>query len=306
MRIHAVQTGTVAIKARQRHGRGRSGTVRLINTLLDKVWTGPLPIYAWVVEHPEGVIVIDTGETARTSEPGYFPPWHPYFRLGVRESVKPEEEIGPQLQALGIPPEEVRWVVLTHLHMDHAGGLHHFPEAEIIVSRKEYELASGFMGQVRGYLPHRWPSWFAPHLIDFEPRPVGPFPESVTLTEASDVHLVPTEGHTGGHISVILQDEGVACFFAGDTSYTEQLMLDQVVDGVAPDEHAARQTLARILRYVQETPTVYLPSHDPESGDRSANRNTTHHPADYRRQAAEVDRSGMPVMLTRMHKVNGG
>ena len=64
MRIHAIQTGTVAIKTRQLCGRGR-GALRPINTLLDTTWTEPLPIYAWVIEHPEGLIVVDTGETAR-------------------------------------------------------------------------------------------------------------------------------------------------------------------------------------------------------------------------------------------------
>jgi hypothetical protein len=51
MRIHAIQTGTVAIKKRQRQGEGK-GLVRLKNTMLDTEWTDPLPIYAWVIEHP--------------------------------------------------------------------------------------------------------------------------------------------------------------------------------------------------------------------------------------------------------------
>jgi glyoxylase-like metal-dependent hydrolase (beta-lactamase superfamily II) len=269
VRIHAIQTGTVMVKERQRRGKGR-GKRRLLNTMLDRNWTQPLPINVWVIEHPEGVIVVDTGETARTSDPGYFTWWHPYFKFGVKEFVEPEEEIGPQLRALGIPPKSVRWVIMTHLHTDHAGGLHHFPESEIIVSRREYELASGIMGQVRGYLPQRWPKWFAPRLIDFEPEPLGPFPTSLALTEAGDVTLVPTPGHSGGHLSVIVQDQGTSLFFAGDTSYTEQLMLDRQIDGVAPDEMAARKSLDRIQRYFQLTPTVYLPSHDPRSADRLA------------------------------------
>ena len=72
MRIHAIQTGTVAITQSWRRGKGH-GLIRRLNTLLDRRWTEPLPIYAWVVEHPEGVIVVDTGETARATQPGYFP-----------------------------------------------------------------------------------------------------------------------------------------------------------------------------------------------------------------------------------------
>lgn len=67
MNIHAIQTGTVALTTNWREGVGR-GRRRLLNTLLDRQWTEPLPIYAFAIEHPEGVIVVDTGETARVSE----------------------------------------------------------------------------------------------------------------------------------------------------------------------------------------------------------------------------------------------
>ena len=132
MKIHAIQTGTVAVKTRQREGVGR-GKRRLLNTFLDREWTDPLPILAWAIEHPEGVIVVDTRQTARASEPGYFPRWHPDFRTGLREWVAREEEVRPQLERLGISPAEVRWLVMTHRHTDHAGGLHHFPKSEILV-----------------------------------------------------------------------------------------------------------------------------------------------------------------------------
>jgi N-acyl homoserine lactone hydrolase len=280
MRVHAIQTGTVAIKRRQRQGHGRGG-MRLLNTLVDREWTEPLPIYAWVVEHPEGIIVVDTGETARALEPGYFPRWHPFYRYGVRLFIGPDQEIGPQLRALGIQPD-VRWVILTHLHTDHAGGLHHFPKAEILVSRSEYTFASSFAGRMSGYLAQRWPSWFTPRLVDFAASPVGPFPESFALTRAGDVRLVPTAGHSIGHLSVVVHDGNETLFLAGDTSYTEQLMLDQALDGVAPDEMAAVETLDRIKRFVLETPTVYLPSHDPDAAQRLADRtavSTTHVPA---------------------------
>jgi N-acyl homoserine lactone hydrolase len=51
---------------------GRSGKTRLLRTMLDRNWTEPLPIFAWLIEHPEGLIVVDTGETSRVAEPGYW------------------------------------------------------------------------------------------------------------------------------------------------------------------------------------------------------------------------------------------
>src|SRR5919109_128281 len=263
MEIHAIQTGTVAVRTRQRKGVGR-GQARLALTLMDRRWTEPLPIYAWLIEHPEGLVMVDTGETADVTNPGYFPRWHPYFKLGLKEWVRPEEEIGPQLKALGFSPDDVRWVVMTHLHTDHAGGLAHFPHSEILVYRSEFANASGFMGKLRGFLPHRWPSWFSPRLFELDQEPYGPFPESLRGTEAGDVIIVATHGDTTGHVSVVLEDEGESVFFAGDTSYTQALMVEGAIDGVAPDQRAARETLDRIRAFAHQRPVVYLPSHDPE------------------------------------------
>jgi N-acyl homoserine lactone hydrolase len=271
MRIHALQSGTVRVKPSQRVGHGY-GPMRQANILLDRSWTEPLPIHAWAIETKEGVIVVDTGETARTSEPGYFPRWHPYFRLAVQMDVNPEQEIGPQLRKAGIGTEEVRTLMLTHLHTDHAGGLHHFPKSQILVSGEELRLAKGFRGQLRGYLPNRWPKWFDPRAIAFEMIPFGPFDRSRRVTANGRVVIVPTPGHTPGHVSVIVVDGDVSYFLAGDTSYTQDLLIEQQVDGVSPSEAISLRTHQTILRYAQEHPTVYLPTHDPESVSRLANR----------------------------------
>jgi N-acyl homoserine lactone hydrolase len=275
MKIHAIQTGTVAVTRAWREGVGK-GRRRLVNTIRDRQWTEPLPIYAFAIEHPEGVIVVDTGETALASQPGYFPGWHPGVRA-FREWVQPEQEIGPQLEGLGISPGDVRWLVMTHLHTDHAGGLHHFPDTEILVTRTELEFASGLRGRLRGYVANtRWPAWFRPTLLELEPEPFGPFPQSLRLTEAGDVTLVPVPGHTPGQIGVLLDEGDQTVFLAGDSSYTQDLMLRGKVDGVGSDDGAERRTHERIRAYAAATPTVYLVAHDPETGTRLAERQLVH------------------------------
>jgi glyoxylase-like metal-dependent hydrolase (beta-lactamase superfamily II) len=270
MKIQAIQTGTVRIKPSQRVGRGRGG-MRQVNILLDRTWTEPLPIYAWAIETDEGVIVVDTGETARTSEPGYFPRWHPYFRWAVRVDVKSEQEVGPQLLGIGIRPDDVRTVILTHLHTDHAGGLHHFPKSEILVCDEELRLAKRFAGRLRGYLPNRWPDWFAPRSIDFLTEPFGPFDRSRRVTSDGRVVIVSTPGHTPGHVSVIVVAGNVCYFLAGDATYSQRALVQGQVDGVSPSEAVSLRTMQTILRLAQERPTVYLPTHDSESGNRLAN-----------------------------------
>ena len=275
IRIHAIQTGTVGIKTAQIEGRGQ-GAQRLLNVLIDKEWAEPVPIYAWVIEHPEGVIVVDTGETARTAEKSYFPRWHPFFRLAAHPSVCPDDEIGLQLRRLGLVPRDVRWVVLTHMHTDHAGGLAHFPASEILIARGEYDAARGIAGRIQGYLPDRWPTWLQPRLIDFAQQPVGPFTASFPLTR--DIILLSTPGHTPHHLSVLVRDGDLSYILAGDTSYTENFMLKQVADGISPNPAITRQTLGQIRTYAQSTPTVYLPSHDPDSAKRLAARTTVAFP----------------------------
>lgn len=271
MKIHVIQTGTVAVKPRQMRGAGR-GNRRVLNTLLDTAWTEPLPIYAYAIEHPEGVIVIDTGDTARTAERGYFPAWHPYLRRNVREWVAPGEEIGPRLARLGIEPGDVRWVVVTHLHTDHAGGLYHFPHSEILVSRAEMKAASGLLGRMRGYVNNRFPRWLHPTIIDLPARPHGPFPQSMPLTKAEDVMLLPVPGHTPGMMAVLVEEGAQRVLLAGDASYTQRLMLEGAVDGVGPDEVAQRLTHARIRALAGEAPTVYAVAHDPHTRERIEDR----------------------------------
>ena len=81
-----------------------------------------------------------------------------------------------------------------------------------------------------------------------------------------------TPGHTASHISVLVQDEETTFFLAGDTSYNEQLMLAGKVDGVSADERISGATLHAIKSFTESRPTVYLPTHDPQSGVRLANR----------------------------------
>jgi hypothetical protein len=40
---------------------------------------GPLEIFAWMIEHPEGRFIVDTGDSAENSSPGYLPLWNPFF-----------------------------------------------------------------------------------------------------------------------------------------------------------------------------------------------------------------------------------
>jgi len=270
VKVHAIRTGFVQVRRSQQQSKG-TGLTRAANMLFDPEWTDWLPIYAWAIEHDEGVILVDTGETSRVHQRGYFPIWHPFYRRAAHFSVHPDEEIGAQLRSLGIASRDVSQVVLTHLHTDHAGGLTDLTNARFWVSEQEYERASGIGGRIQGYLPHRWPRWWKPNFIRCDHGPLGPFESSMSLTKAGDVLIVPTPGHTPHHVSVVVRGSP-SLFIAGDTSYNRQMLLDGKVDGVSPSVDIAKATHAKIVALAKEQPLVYLPSHDPESPERLTNR----------------------------------
>jgi N-acyl homoserine lactone hydrolase len=268
MRVHVIETGRVQIKASQIVGRGH-GLARRLAPLIDSEWSDWLPVNAYAIEHRDGVILVDTGASVGVKR---LPRWHPFFRFCVRFGIEPEEEAGAQLTSLGVGSADVRRVVLTHLHIDHDGGLGAFPKSEILVSPGELERASGLAGQLRGFLPQRWPSHFAPKPLSLDDGPYGPFPRSKRLTADGAIIAVATAGHTPDHLSVIVEDGDAAVFIAGDASYNEGTLLKGAIDGVSDDEAQAAATLAAIRVFAASRPTIYLPAHDPHAARRLAER----------------------------------
>ncbi len=267
MKIHAITTGTVRITQNWRVGHG-AYPLRLMRTLTDRRLTEPLPIWCYAIEHPEGLIVIDTGIPANANDPILFPPHMPLVQRAAPFQINGEsDEIGPQLRANGLSPADVRWVVLTHLHQDHEGGLRHFPKAEFLVSRTEWNAAQGLKGRLAGYLNFRWPKNFKPMLVDFD-KPDNLFQGRYNVTRAGDVYLVPTPGHSPGHLSVVVEEENHALFFAGDASYSQDLLIADALDGVGSDARQQHDSHRRILDFARQTPTVYLPSHEWEAKQR--------------------------------------
>jgi glyoxylase-like metal-dependent hydrolase (beta-lactamase superfamily II) len=257
MRIHPIRTGEVRIRERMR--RGRPGLKRRVS-MFSGPWTEPLPILAWAIEHDEGVIVVDTGETSEVSDSAF-----------ARFDIGPEDEIGPGLLAVGIDPADVRTVVLTHMHGDHINGIAAFPEAQVLVSAREARfVATPGARIVRAITRQPLPPGLDPLPVSFDGPPLGAFKASHPLTKAGDVSLVPAPGHTPGHSAVLIADGDLHVLIAGDSSYDEAQLLDQQVDAVSPRASVARGTMQTILRHATLHPTVYLPSHDPESAERLA------------------------------------
>jgi glyoxylase-like metal-dependent hydrolase (beta-lactamase superfamily II) len=100
------------------------------------------PTYAVYIEHPDGDVLFDTSVNPLAMRERFTPAFrelNPYV-------AKPEEEFPARFAALGVPPEAVKTIVLSHLHFDHAGNLEMFPGAEIIVHEDEFTQAMRLFG----------------------------------------------------------------------------------------------------------------------------------------------------------------
>jgi glyoxylase-like metal-dependent hydrolase (beta-lactamase superfamily II) len=195
-------------------------------------WSGDtLPVHAFLVDHPAGLCLFDTGQSHRAAAAGYLPRWHPFLRL-ARFELSAADEVGAQLRAAGIEPGSVRWVVLSHLHTDHVGGIEDFAGAEIVVSRVEWERAQGLAGRVRGYVPQHWPPDLRPRLVEPAGPTLGPFAWSLDLSDDGSLIVVPTPGHTPGHLALVARDGSGGVFLGGDVAHSAEELV-QAAPGIA-------------------------------------------------------------------------
>jgi glyoxylase-like metal-dependent hydrolase (beta-lactamase superfamily II) len=182
--------------------------------------------------------------------------------------MKAEDAVPGQLRARGIDPSEIRVVVMTHLHSDHASGISQFPDATFVVSNREWDSAAE-SNQFSGYFPRQFDHAFDWRLLDFEGPQAGSFAtfgRGFDLFGDGSVRLVFTPGHTLGHMSVVLRLEGGReALVAGDAIFTMRALRESALPGQLPDEHLFRRSLKEIQLYVKETPdAVVIPGHDLE------------------------------------------
>jgi glyoxylase-like metal-dependent hydrolase (beta-lactamase superfamily II) len=255
--IHPLTTGQVRIHAKMHRGEG-TGLRRRAKILRKGPMGEPVPIHAWLIEHPEGLMLIDAGET-HTARSATFAEFH----------VSREDELDRQLKAVDVALADVKTVVLTHIHGDHIDGLPHVPDAVVLAGEREIAVASSPMGRFqRAVTRQPLPPGFAPEPITLDGPALGAFASSKALTADGRIVAVPTPGHTLGHIAIVVVQPDHHVLIGGDTAYDQQQLQDLHVDGVSPSDDVAIATMKTILAHATTSPTVYLPSHDPQSARR--------------------------------------
>lgn len=175
-------------------------------------------VYCLLVETNDGLVLVDTGfglgDCTRPS------PLMRGFMALLRNSRDTGETAVRQVAALGFDPEDVRHIVCTHLHLDHAGGLPDFPWARVHLHRPEYEAAMarrGVMG--RFYRPEHWahgPRWVVHDLAGEEWFGFDCIP--VLQDSSPRVLLIPLPGHTVGHCGVAVETGAGWLLHCGDAA----------------------------------------------------------------------------------------
>jgi N-acyl homoserine lactone hydrolase len=265
-RITAIPTGTVTVKRCHHGGVLPESTpywLRFAAILLDWDWAAPMPVWSYLVEHPEGVWLIDAGASPRYRDPQAwsFDPVsrrlvHSFIRLDVRD----DETLPGRLAALGVDPDQIRGIVLTHQHVDHTGSVLDVSGADIWTSAAEDAAA-----QTIGAMHPLWRSETTRlRYADSEGSPrAGGAGTSVFLTSDRRVEIVTTPGHTPGSLSVRLGLDGGDVWMIGDTSFTAgALDPDSPTAGIHTDVAAVREQQRWFQTHV-EAARVF-PSHDPD------------------------------------------
>lgn len=230
-------------------------------------WTW-VPVPAFFIRHPgAGALLVDTGLHASiSSDPkqnfGRAAAW------AVRPQLAPGEDVPAQLRSRGIDPREVRVVILTHLHVDHASAVSEFPNATFIVSAFEWEAATTDRNPtLRAYRPAQFDYVFDYRTVDFAGAGVNSyatFGRTFDLFGDGSIRLAYTPGHSAGHMSVVCHLRDRDFVIAGDAVYTERQLTGKTEPAEPADRHNWRRSRQELQLFAREFPeAIIVPGHDP-------------------------------------------
>ena len=248
IRLYMLQTGILRCKVHN---------VKM-NQGLGEPFEIPVPWY--LITHPKGNIVIDGGNAVEsaTDPRGYWG--------GISDVYWPvmtaEEGCLNQVRGLNFAPESIRFVLQSHLHLDHTGAIGRFPDATHVVQRAEYEYA---------YTP----DWFAAGGYirkDFD-RPglswqylSGEGSDYYDLYGDGSIVLVYSPGHSPGHQSflITLPKTGPVLLTA-DAAYTTDHWEERALPGFLASAVDTVRSVRKLKALAAKTDAMVVLGHDPDS-----------------------------------------
>jgi N-acyl homoserine lactone hydrolase len=226
-----------------------------------------LPVLSFVVEHPLGLLLFDTGlNAAFATHPRQYVGW-PNDRL-TRFRSSPGMHLSAQMRTRSLAPEDVAYIVLSHLHYDHTGDLRAFPQAQVLLARQEWQAAQSPLRRLRGYLEKEY-TGLNLALLDFDVHN-SPTPDEILkgnygldLVGDGSLILVPTFGHTSGHQSLLVFLPRGVVLLAGDAVYVREGYARPAAQPYAHYPDVAWRSLIGLRALAKGDPSaIILPTHD--------------------------------------------
>ena len=214
---------------------------------------------AYYIEGAEKRILVDTGP----SDQEHALKWH----KEINPAISPDQNIVVALDRIGVKAEEIEIVLLTHLHYDHAFNLKEFKNAEIYVAREELSYA---------LMP------LPPHYFSYENWKIGLTPYFISSIERmkilelepqevfKKITMIPTPGHSLGHMSVVVETSQGPYVICGDAAIIRENLVGDparhvpyTMVGLYMDFVATWKSLETIDKIVGGDVSRVLPGHDP-------------------------------------------
>lgn len=233
----------------------------VVPDMLDVFWSlskeqgrSTVPILAFLIEGaPDGPILIDSGmrDPVRAME---------IHRLGPHSSAD-DQTLEAQLALHGVKPQDIKWVHLTHLHYDHAGGLMALPNARFVLQRTELMAAAAPMGPPELEIGGKSLFYDREDVADL----VNPLWRRVDLMEG-DYEPFPgircvlyANSHTPGHQCIYVDTADGVVAIIGDIARKVELNIDkEIMPGIYYDLESMRRALIDIKSRADHI----LPTHD--------------------------------------------
>jgi N-acyl homoserine lactone hydrolase len=256
MKLFPLLLGRTKVPFGQFYGglNGWEGFGALFRFVTDKrhfIW---VPIHAYLLEHPsEGLVLVDAGICAEQvhQHSRYYRGLLHYILDNDEYAQEPDETLAEQLKRFGYRCDDVRTVILTHLHEDHVGNLRNLPKARVVISQTEWNMRRM---KIFGLIPMFYePSYISVEQwrkVVFDSGEFHTFDKSQDLFGDGSVRLLPTPGHTPGHTSAMIEMDGYQVLVTGDCLYTLRHLAYEQVQQVRFNKKSGGEQVDSIKRIV--------------------------------------------------------
>ncbi|MDO4401112.1 MAG: N-acyl homoserine lactonase family protein [Coriobacteriia bacterium] len=271
IKIHVFHTGTVCVAPDLPFGGDNCNTIKasgVFGKKEDRLW---LPVSSYLIEHPKGLFLVDTGWARAMSPHGVFDKKAQIESLGSFVLYKVNQGVIPlgacideQLAEMGIAARDIDAVLLTHLDCDHANGLVQVKDAKrFVVAADEVRFASKITNRVR--YNKGW--WSCVELDEIEWNATeGPACRSYDLLGDGSIRLINIPGHADGLFAVkVANEEGKFVLLFSDGGYASKSWQQMITSGIAADKQAQKTSLAWIREQSLDPMCVEsIANHDPD------------------------------------------